>query len=72
MITRTPLRRAGTVFAAGLVAALLSNGTASAEPEPPDPYATHVLECLHVHGFDGDMNPGMHHGRSGWEATHQC
>lgn len=32
-------------------------------------FGRHVAECAQTHGFDGEHNPGMHQGRSGWSGT---
>lgn len=32
-------------------------------------FGSHVANCAQTHGFDGDHNPGMHQGRSGWSST---
>ena len=35
-------------------------------------YGQHVRHCTQHMGFSGDHNPGMHHGKSGWDPTHMC
>ncbi len=32
-------------------------------------FGHHVAECAQTHGLDGEHNPGMHQGRSGWSGT---
>jgi hypothetical protein len=33
-------------------------------------YGHHVATCTHeMGGFSGTQNPGMHHGRSGWDGS---
>lgn len=35
-------------------------------------FGQHVKMCAQMMGFDGTHNPGMHHGKSGWDPTHTC
>lgn len=35
-------------------------------------YGQHVRHCAQEHGFNGDHNPGLHQGKSGWDPTHVC
>ena len=35
-------------------------------------YGQHVRNCAQTMGFDGTHNPGMHHGKSGWDPDHTC
>jgi hypothetical protein len=35
-------------------------------------YGNHVRNCAQTMGFDGEHNPGMHHGFSGWNPGHHC
>ena len=37
-----------------------------------DDFGQHVRMCAQEHGFDGDHNPGMHQGMSGWDPSHVC
>ncbi len=32
-------------------------------------FGQHVASCAKAVGFDGDHNPGMHQGRSGWDGA---
>ena len=67
MVRRTRIR-AGVPVAA-LVGATLAFGlapTAWADPAPQTGYGQHVSECAKTMGFSGEMNPGMHLGRTGW------
>ena len=50
---------------------LLLSGPAQAASENAD-YGQHVRTCAQTMGFDGTHNPGMHQGKSGWDAGHQC
>ena len=67
MIRRRSIRV--VVPAAALLAGAFAFGLAPAawaEPAPQAGYGQHVAQCATTMGFSGDMNPGMHHGRSGW------
>ncbi|MFZ1412120.1 MAG: hypothetical protein WAS07_11720 [Micropruina sp.] len=35
-------------------------------------FGHHVHHCVHHMGFDGEHNPGMHQGKSGWDPAHVC
>lgn len=35
-------------------------------------FGEHVVVCNQTMGFDGQHNPGMHQGFSGWDPTHTC
>lgn len=35
-------------------------------------FGQHVVMCAQGMGFDGQHNPGMHHGFAGWDAAHMC
>ena len=32
----------------------------------------HVGMCVQTMGFNGQHNPGMHHGFAGWDPAHAC
>lgn len=32
-------------------------------------FGQHIANCALEHGFDAAHNPGMHHGRAGWDGT---
>lgn len=51
-----------------LAVAPLVAAPASAEPAEGT-YAEHVVACARAGHLDGDHNPGMHHGHSGWTGT---
>lgn len=46
---------------------------ASADTAAND-FGQHVRHCaVHMEGFTGDMNPGLHQGKSGWPGSeHTC
>ena len=48
-----------------VVAAAPATMAASVQAE----FGSHVAHCAQTHGFDGDHNPGVHQGRSGWSGT---
>ena len=50
--------------AVALLAALPS--AAQAAPSA-DNFGQHVSTCAQTMGVNGDHNPGMHHGASGWD-----
>lgn len=62
-----------TVSVAVLVTglAVVGSGTASAAGTGRD-FGQHVRTCPQTKGFDGEHNPGMHHGFSGWDPSHTC
>jgi hypothetical protein len=62
-------RTIATFIAAG--AATLAMTTA-ASPASAGDLGQHVRECAQTHGFDGEMNPGMHQGYAGWGPSHVC
>lgn len=35
-------------------------------------FSAHVVMCAQTMGFNGQHNPGMHHGFAGWDPTHMC
>ena len=35
-------------------------------PAPGPAYGQHVAQCAKTMGFSGTHNPGMHHGKAGW------
>lgn len=52
---------------------LLATMPAQAAPGGQSEYGQHVRMCAQMMGFDGQMNPGVHHqGRSGWDPAHSC
>lgn len=57
------------VVSAAIFAVFAVAGQAIAVPSVQADFGTHVAECAHTHGFDGQHNPGMHEGRSGWPGT---
>lgn len=61
------LIRTITVLVTAVVAA-----TGAAAPTMADDFGRHVRTCAQAHGFDGDHNPGMHQGITGWDPTHAC
>lgn len=74
MTNNTP-RLGRWVLAFGAVAALIVAAPAPASAETTaDDFGQHVKHCaLHMGGFDGEMNPGMHQGKAGWPGSeHEC
>ena len=58
----------GTIALALAVAGLSVAGSSTAQASPGEQqFGHHVANCARVMGFDGDHNPGMHHGTSGWD-----
>jgi len=61
-----------TVRSVAVLAAFFATfaaGPAMADASAQADFGTHVAECTQTHGFDGEHNPGMHEGRSGWLGT---
>ena len=52
-------------FAIGLLIALPS--AAQADPGPGN-FGQHVSTCAQAMGLNGDHNPGIHQGASGWDS----
>lgn len=53
-------------FAAAMV--LAAPTAAQAQPAQAGPgFGQHVSQCAQTMGFNGEHNPGMHHGLSGWD-----
>lgn len=49
---------------------LAAPAVAQAQPAQAGPgFGQHVSQCAQTMGFDGDHNPGMHHGLSDWDGT---
>ncbi len=67
MIIRFAIRAAA--LTAG--AAVLAFGV-TAPAGADDQFGQHVQECAQTMGFDGEHNPGMHHGADGWNPDHTC
>lgn len=57
-----------TLTALAVAPLLIVAAPASAEPAEGT-YAEHVVGCARAGHLDGDHNPGMHHGHSGWTGT---
>jgi hypothetical protein len=52
---------------------LLSVGMTPAAAAPDaGGFGHHVAACAQLAGFDGNHNPGMHRGVTGWEPGHAC
>lgn len=65
MIIRLAMRAAALTAAVAIVAGAtpaLANGQ----------FGQHVRSCAQTMGFDGEHNPGMHHGAQGWSPDHTC
>lgn len=62
-------RHAQAAAAAAIVAMVLSvTGPVSAGThQDHDRFGAHVSHHARTVGFDGEQNPGMHHGAAGWE-----
>lgn len=62
-----------SALGAAVAAAALSVAVGAAVPaNAADDFGQHVRTCAQTMGFDGQMNPGMHHGYSGWDPSHTC
>jgi len=68
-IMRRLSRAAVVVFLAGV--GVLATAPAQAANTEAD-FGQHVATCATTMGFDGMHNPGMHHGKSGWDPRHMC
>ena len=67
------IRRGVVVAAAVLVGAMVLPGVASADPGTSGgDFGHHVVMCAQTMGFNGQHNPGMHHGFAGWDPAHTC
>lgn len=62
-------RTLGAVLAGAALAVMIG---ATAPANAVDDFGQHVRTCAQTMGFDGQMNPGMHHGYSGWDPSHPC
>lgn len=62
---RTMLGAAAIAAVALLVAATPAQAAHGRE------FGGHIASCAQTMGFDGEHNPGMHNGHSGW-AGHTC
>jgi hypothetical protein len=70
---RRRVRRSIPAACAAIIAlAVLSAAPAVAVSPPADEYGAHVVHCAQEHGFEGEHNPAMHLGRSGWDGGHVC
>ena len=58
-------------FGTVLAAAVLTVGAGIPAAAAGD-FGDHVSTCAQTMGFSGDLNPGMHQGRHGWDPTHTC
>lgn len=58
--------------AAVAAAVLIMAGVVGMPAYAADDFGQHVRTCAQSMGFSGDMNPGMHHGRAGWDPNHTC
>lgn len=57
-----------TVSLVALVAAVLVVVPDAANAAPADNnFGQHVSSCAQTMGFSATHNPGMHHGRAGWD-----
>ncbi|MEO5852294.1 MAG: hypothetical protein ABIQ15_07260 [Nocardioides sp.] len=43
-----------------------------AAPATAGDFGQRVRTCAQTHGFNADVNPGMHRGITGWDPTHEC
>jgi hypothetical protein len=71
MTTPTVGRAAALGIVTAVVAAGLTVGT-TAPASAHDRFGDHVRSCAQTMGFDGEHNPGMHRGASGWHPDHTC
>ena len=55
-----------TALAAGTVM-LSATGASAAAPDPGPAFGQHVSACAKTMSFSGAHNPGVHHGKSGWD-----
>lgn len=61
------------MVSAATVGILVTSAQAWADTTSTDAlYGQHVSSCTQTMGFDGQQNPGMHEGITGWDPTHQC
>ena len=56
----------GTTLLIPLVVSLATPAWAT-PPSGADSFGQHVRDCAHQVGFNGQHNPGMHHGAAGWD-----
>ena len=66
MINRLTMRAAALTAAAAIVVAGATPALAD------DHFGQHVRTCAQTVGFDGEHNPGLHHGAQGWSPDHTC
>jgi len=64
--TRTLAASAVTAIAAATLA-LAAPTAAMADTGTGSQFGQHVRVCAQTMGFNGDHNPGMHHGYAGWD-----
>ena len=61
------------VLVTSIAAVALTITTGFAAPaNATDDFGQHVRDCAQTHGFDGQMNPGMHQGCSGGDPSMIC
>jgi hypothetical protein len=58
--------------AAGALLALTGIPVQATAAADASDYGQHVRNCAQTMGFDGEHNPGMHHGFSGFNPDHDC
>lgn len=61
-----------TIVTSAATAAVLLLLTGTGPASAADDFGQHVTSCVRSMGFDGQHNPGMHRGYSGWSADHIC
>lgn len=63
--------RTAAALAALITGTVISTAPAASAATGDADYGQHVRHCAHTMGFTSDHNPGMHHGKSGWDGM-QC
>ena len=66
---RSEIRTVHSIVLSAAIFAVFAIGPARAAASVQADFGSHVAECAQTHGFDGEHNPGMHQGWSGWSGT---
>jgi hypothetical protein len=66
-VTTTRTRIASAVTAIAAATLVLAAPTAAMADTTGSQFGQHVRVCAQTMGFNGDHNPGMHHGYAGWD-----
>jgi hypothetical protein len=65
--------RSAVLVLAVLVGVVVLPAAVSADAAPAgSDFGDHVVMCVQTMGFNGQHNPGMHHGFAGWDPAHTC